>query len=41
LNPHGRGLYLMRSLMDEVTFRTREDHGTTVLLRKTLLTPGR
>ncbi len=35
LSPHGRGLYLMRSLMDEVTFRTRDDHGTTVVLRKT------
>jgi len=34
LNPHGRGLYLMRSLMDEVTFRTRPDAGTTVRLRK-------
>jgi len=34
LNPHGRGLYLMRSLMDEVTFRTRPEEGTTVVLRK-------
>lgn len=34
LNPHGRGLYLMRSLMDEVTFQTRQDAGTTVTLRK-------
>ncbi|MGH7680351.1 MAG: ATP-binding protein [Candidatus Eiseniibacteriota bacterium] len=34
LSPHGRGLYLMRSLMDEVTFRTRDDHGTTVVLVK-------
>jgi serine/threonine-protein kinase RsbW len=41
LNPHGRGLYLMRSLMDEVTFRTRPDHGTTVILRKARLTPAR
>ena len=41
LNPHGRGLYLMRSLMDEVTFSTRADHGTTVILRKARLTPAR
>jgi serine/threonine-protein kinase RsbW len=34
LNPHGRGLYLMRSLMDEVTFQTRPEEGTTVVLRK-------
>ncbi|HZI89602.1 MAG TPA: ATP-binding protein [Candidatus Polarisedimenticolia bacterium] len=34
LDPHGRGLYLMRELMDEVTFETRPDHGTTVHLRK-------
>ncbi len=34
LDPHGRGLYLMRALMDEVTFETRGDHGTTVHLRK-------
>ena len=34
LNPHGRGLYLMRSLVDEVTFETRPDHGTRVRLRK-------
>jgi serine/threonine-protein kinase RsbW len=34
LDPHGRGLYLMRALMDEVKFETREDHGTTVRLRK-------
>ena len=34
LNPHGRGLYLMRELMDEVTFSVRPDHGTTVVLRK-------
>jgi len=25
----------MRQLMDEVSFETREDHGTTVKLRKT------
>jgi serine/threonine-protein kinase RsbW len=38
LVPHGRGLYLMRSLMDEVSF----DHGgTSVVLRKARLTvPG-
>jgi len=34
LNPHGRGLYLMRELMDEVAFDVREDHGTRVRLRK-------
>ncbi len=34
LDPHGRGIYLMRELMDEVTFETRSDHGTTVTLRK-------
>jgi len=34
LNPHGRGLYLMRELMDEVSFDVREDHGTRVRLRK-------
>jgi serine/threonine-protein kinase RsbW len=34
LNPHGRGLYLMRELMDEVAFDLREDHGTRVRLRK-------
>jgi serine/threonine-protein kinase RsbW len=36
LSPHGRGLFLMRSLMDEVTFATRRDHGTTVRLKKAL-----
>jgi serine/threonine-protein kinase RsbW len=35
LDVHGRGLYLMRELMDEVTFENRPDHGTTVRLRKT------
>ncbi|HYQ96462.1 MAG TPA: ATP-binding protein [Candidatus Eisenbacteria bacterium] len=34
LDPGGRGIYLMRELMDEVTFETRGDHGTTVRLRK-------
>ena len=34
LDPNGRGLYLMRTLMDEVHFKTRIDHGTTVRLRK-------
>ena len=34
LDPSGRGIYLMRELMDEVTFETRDDHGTTVRLRK-------
>jgi len=41
LDPHGRGLYLMRELMDEVTFETRSDHGTTVRLRKTWRVPAR
>lgn len=41
MKTHGRGLYLMRSLMDEVTFSTRPDHGTTVLLRKTRLARSR
>ncbi|HSQ60005.1 MAG TPA: ATP-binding protein [Acidobacteriota bacterium] len=36
LNPHGRGLYLMRELMDEVTFDVRPDNGTRVRLRKSL-----
>lgn len=34
LNPHGRGLFLMRELMDEVSFDVRADYGTRVLLRK-------
>lgn len=34
LDPHGRGIYLMRELVDEVKFETRGDHGTTVRLRK-------
>jgi serine/threonine-protein kinase RsbW len=36
LSPHGRGLFLMRSLMDEVTFEERPDHGTTVRLKKAI-----
>jgi serine/threonine-protein kinase RsbW len=35
LSPHGRGIHLMRALMDEVKIESRPDHGTTVLLRKT------
>ena len=35
LSPHGRGLYLMRELMDEVSFDVRDDNGTRVRLRKT------
>ena len=31
LSPHGRGIYLMRSLMDEVSF---EQGGTVVYMRK-------
>ena len=38
LSPHGRGLYLMRELMDEVTFDVRPDQGTTVRLKKALPT---
>ncbi|HEX5030669.1 MAG TPA: ATP-binding protein [Candidatus Eisenbacteria bacterium] len=34
LSPHGRGLFLMRQLMDEVKFEIGPDHGTTVFLRK-------
>jgi serine/threonine-protein kinase RsbW len=36
LSPHGRGLYLMRELMDEVSFDVRPDQGTTVRLKKVL-----
>jgi serine/threonine-protein kinase RsbW len=41
LNPHGRGLYLMRELMDEVSFDVREDHGTRVRLRKSFVNASR
>jgi serine/threonine-protein kinase RsbW len=34
LDPHGRGLYLMKSLMDDVLCETRPDHGTTICLKK-------
>ena len=34
LSPHGRGIYLMRSLMDDVAIDVRPDHGTRVRLRK-------
>jgi serine/threonine-protein kinase RsbW len=34
LDPHGRGLYLMRAMVDDVAFETRPDHGTTVCLKK-------
>lgn len=40
LNPHGRGLYLMRELMDEVTFDVRPDNGTRVRLRKSFAAAG-
>lgn len=36
LSPHGRGIYLMRALMDEVWF---EDGGTVVHMRKKPTTP--
>lgn len=38
LETHGRGIFLMRQLVDEVSFDIRPDHGTTVVLRKAL--PG-
>ncbi|HLF05995.1 MAG TPA: ATP-binding protein [Thermoplasmata archaeon] len=41
LDPSGRGLFLMRSLMDDVSFDVRQDHGTTVRLTKTLPRPTR
>lgn len=41
LNPHGRGVYLMRELMDVVEFDTRPDHGTRVVLRKARPRPSR
>ena len=41
LNPHGRGLHLMRELMDEVSFDVREDHGTRVRLRKSFVSAAR
>jgi serine/threonine-protein kinase RsbW len=41
LDPHGRGLYLMRVLVDEVAFETRTDQGTTVRLRKRLRADAR
>lgn len=36
LETHGRGIFLMRQLVDDVTFDVRPDHGTTVRLRKAL-----
>ena len=36
LETHGRGIFLMRQLVDDVTFNVRPDHGTTVRLRKAL-----
>ena len=41
LVPTGRGLYLMRSLMDEVTFDHRAENGTSVVLKKARLTEAR
>ncbi len=38
LETHGRGIFLMRQLVDDVSFDIRPDHGTTVLLRKSLPT---
>jgi serine/threonine-protein kinase RsbW len=37
LKPHGRGLLLLRALMDEVWF---EDHGTQVCFRKSFDSPN-
>lgn len=36
LETHGRGIFLMRQLVDDVTFDVRPDYGTTVRLKKTL-----
>jgi anti-sigma regulatory factor (Ser/Thr protein kinase) len=41
LNPHGRGLHLMRELMDEVTFDVRKDNGTRVRLKKSFVSDER
>jgi len=41
LIPHGRGIYLMRSLMDEVAFDKTSGDGTSVLLRKARLIQAR
>ncbi len=41
LNPHGRGLHLMRELMDEVNFDVREDNGTRVRLKKSFVSAAR
>ena len=41
LNPSGRGVFLMRELMDDVAFDTRPDHGTRVVLRKARPAPSR
>lgn len=38
LETHGRGIFLMRQLVDDVSFDMRPDHGTTVRLRKELPT---
>ena len=37
LRTHGRGIWLMHALMDEVTF---QQNGTVVCMRKSLRTPG-
>ena len=38
MSNHGRGIYLMRALMDEVSF---EDGGTVVHMRKDPTSPPR
>ena len=40
LKPRGRGIFLMRSYMDEVSFRFPELGGTVVELRRGLLPPA-
>jgi len=36
LETHGRGIFLMKQLVDEVAFDVRPDHGTTVRLKKSV-----
>jgi serine/threonine-protein kinase RsbW len=37
---HGRGVQLMRALVDRLDFTVREDHGTVVRLQKSLIYVG-
>lgn len=41
LKSRGRGIYIMRQMMDEVDFTIRPSEGTSVHLRKTRRTNGR